>query len=216
MSEGFYQLFKSHLRGTIREEQHTGFVTFNEGNYFHESRNPVGILAQFSEHYFNGTKQLELSGQTDPMLLFPIEGELSIGSEQESQQIGPQELYITKPGQSFRVSNAFPDEITRFYILQLKSPGLESGIHSYALEERNKLISCYESTSCSLSIGVFDGRQDERFQTSRQHVFVTVINGAFEVQNRLMETNDSLLAINDPNLEFEALSENAVILFFSF
>jgi len=41
-----------------------------------------------------------------------------------------------------------------------------------------------------------------------------VINGAFEFQNRLLETRDSILLRDIKILEFEALSENALIIFF--
>lgn len=216
MPEAFYQLFRSDLRGAINGEQRNSYVTFNEGNYLHESRNPVGILAQFSEHYLSGTKRLEVFSETDFLLILPIEGELYVRADSASRSVCPLELFIAAPGEQVHLTNDFPNETTRFYTFQLKNTGLENGLHSYQLEKRNELMAFCESSVCSLSIGVFDGRQDRTFSSPNSNTFVTIVNGAFEVQNRLMETNDSLLAVHDPNLEFEALSENAVILFFSF
>lgn len=216
MPDGFYQLFKSDLRGSVMKDQQCSRVTFNEGNYFHESRKPVGILTQFSEHYLSGTKQLDVFSETETLLILPVEGELCLHSKQISRSVCPQELFVTTPGEQLRISNDFPDEISRFYVFQLQNPGLKTGFQTYTLNQRNTLISCSESATCSLSIGVFDGRKDAVFNTAHTHIFTTVINGAFEVQNRLMETNDSLLAMHNPSLELEALSENAVILFFSF
>ena len=41
-----------------------------------------------------------------------------------------------------------------------------------------------------------------------------VINGAFEIQNRLLENRDAIILWEITELEFEALSENALIIFF--
>lgn len=217
MSKESYQLFQSDLRGTINENQRTSFFTFNEGSYFHESRNPAGILTQFSEHYLSGEKQLELFSQNDSLFILPIEGELSINSRQQVFKIHPQELFVLSPDQQIQISNCFPDELTRFYVIQLRYNSIHPSVHSFLPDTRNQLVSCYDSPEVTLSIGIFDGRKDGEIAVSSYHqTFVTIINGAMEVQNRLMETNDSLLAIDCKQLEFEALSENSVILTLSF
>ena len=217
MSEEFYQLFKSDLRGTIKENQRTSFITFNEGGYFHESRHPVGILTQFSEHYLSGEKQLELFSQNDSLFVLPIEGELSVHNRQQTFKIHPQELFVLSPDQPIQITNCFPDELSRFYVIQLSYDTGHLSVLSFLPDHRNKLIPCYESPEAKLSLGVFDGRKDREINiASHNRTFVTIINGAFEVQNRLMETNDSLLTTNCRHLEFEALSEHAVILVLSF
>ena len=44
-------------------------------------------------------------------------------------------------------------------------------------------------------------------------IFGIVINGACEFQDRLMETRDAILLYDLNTLEFEALSENLLIIF---
>lgn len=217
MSETFYQLYKSDLRGTIKGNQRASFISFNEGDYFHESRHSVGILTQFSEHYLSGEKQLELFSESDSLFILPIEGELSVTTRQQTFKVHPQELFVLCPDQQIQIRNYFPDETTRFYVIQLHYDTEHTSILSFLPETRNKLIPCYESPELQLSLGIFDGRKDREINISSYNkTFVTIINGAFEVQNRLVETNDSLLTVNCKHLEFEALSENAVILVLSF
>lgn len=217
MSKESYQLFKSDLRGIIKGNQRASFITFNEGAYFHESRNRAGILTQFSEHYLSGESPLEFFSQNDSFLILPIEGELSVNTREQTFHIHPQELFVLSPDQQIQISNCFPDEFTRFYVIQLSYDTIHPSVHSFLPDTRNQLISCYESPQLTVSIGIFDGRKDGKINTSSHNTtFVTIINGAFEVQNRLMETNDSLLAIDCTHPEFEALSENAVILVLSF
>jgi redox-sensitive bicupin YhaK (pirin superfamily) len=66
-----------------------------------------------------------------------------------------------------------------------------------------------------LSIGQFRGRQEARYQLSHKThgLFVFVIEGAFEVQGRLLHPRDGLAFWNvaEP-AELEALSNDAIIL----
>jgi quercetin 2,3-dioxygenase len=43
-------------------------------------------------------------------------------------------------------------------------------------------------------------------------MFVYILEGAFEVQYRLMEKGDGLALLNTRNMEIEALSNDAIIL----
>ena len=59
------------------------------------------------------------------------------------------------------------------------------------------------------------GREDGVYslKNPQNGVFVFVIEGAFEVQNRLLEPRDGLAISAVEAIEFEALSNNAIILF---
>ncbi len=59
------------------------------------------------------------------------------------------------------------------------------------------------------------GRKEDTYTLNQygKTIFGMVLNGAFEFQNRLMENRDAILLNEIETLEFEALSENALILF---
>jgi hypothetical protein len=58
------------------------------------------------------------------------------------------------------------------------------------------------------------GRQEDIYHLKNPDhgLFVIFIEGAFEVQNRLMEARDGLSLQNPGKLEFESLSNDAIIL----
>ncbi|MNK05616.1 hypothetical protein D3C87_234990 [compost metagenome] len=217
MIQEFYRIYKSELRGLIEGNQRKSFITFNEGNYQDESREPIGILSQFTEHYLSGNRQLELTQHSDSFILIPIEGELQVSSNGSSRNIAPQEIFTLSSEGVIRVGNFSPSEISRFYGIHLDIPNSEQLVHSFDFSFRNELITLVESAEISLKMGVFDGRKESKLiLPANVQGFVSVIHGAFEVQNRLLETNDCLFMRNNQVIEFESLSENAIILIFSF
>lgn len=73
-----------------------------------------------------------------------------------------------------------------------------------------------QSIPITVQVGMFNGRQEEvlTYQTS-QHEFIFVIEGAFEVQKRLLHARDGLSLPHCQSMEFEALSNQAIILILS-
>jgi hypothetical protein len=65
-----------------------------------------------------------------------------------------------------------------------------------------------------LSIGKFAGRQEGRYHLSdpQNTLYFFVIGGAFEVQQRLLQPRDGLALWNAGTIDFEALSNDAVLL----
>lgn len=63
-------------------------------------------------------------------------------------------------------------------------------------------------------IGKYDGRRDDIYRLSNEAagVFVFVIEGAFEVQNRLLHPRDGLVLWDLAEVEFEALSNEAMLM----
>lgn len=82
---------------------------------------------------------------------------------------------------------------------------------------RNQLMSLFNHAPSQTQafIGQYDGRVNAIYPAKMKSVFVFVLEGAFEVQNRLMEPRDSLIINDCHELEFEALSNNAIILIIS-
>ncbi|MCB0664287.1 MAG: hypothetical protein KDC80_00620, partial [Saprospiraceae bacterium] len=62
-------------------------------------------------------------------------------------------------------------------------------------------------------IGSYSGRKDGElnFSSERNEVFVFILSGVFEVENRLLQSRDALLLNKIHRLEFEALCNDAII-----
>ena len=216
MTEEFYQIYKSQLRGNIDGDHRKSFITFNEGNY-QDGSQPVEILKQFSEHFLTGQRQLNLMSDSDSFIVVPIEDEIQVKHPEFLWDVAPQEVMLLSSDQMISIENKLASETSRFYTFQIKIPQMESTFHSVELTGKNQLVSLFESTEMSLKMGVFDNRKECLHPVSaKKNSFISIVNGAFEVQHRLLEKNDSLLVVNSPEIVFEALSENAIILVFSF
>ncbi|MCC4229533.1 pirin family protein [Zunongwangia profunda] len=62
-------------------------------------------------------------------------------------------------------------------------------------------------------MGKYEGRQKgESRVLFNQNTFIYVISGAFEVNERLLETGETICFWDTHLIEFEALSKNAVFL----
>jgi len=90
------------------------------------------------------------------------------------------------------------------------------GTEPLIFKDKNRLQIINKSIKNPNFIGLFEGRKEEFYalQNEENSVFAMVINGAFEFQNRLMETRDAAYIHQPKEIEFEALSEDALIIMF--
>ena len=74
-------------------------------------------------------------------------------------------------------------------------------------------FSSIENLDC-LTIGVFDSRTKGTYKqtATTENILLYTINGTFEVENRLLNQRDCLLLKNKSEIEFEALTEFAILL----
>ncbi|NML70729.1 hypothetical protein HHL23_13130 [Chryseobacterium sp. RP-3-3] len=113
--------------------------------------------------------------------------------------------------------NNLRNEKTDILILELKNSSSENSfsVEDLNFHERNALLQISEHLGYPNFTGIYDGRKEQEYvlQKKEGSIFGMVINGAFEFQNRLMETRDAILLNGIETLEFEALSENALLIF---
>lgn len=114
------------------------------------------------------------------------------------------------------IRNHFPDEKADILLLELESKTANRffAVENLNITEKNTLIQISENAGYPNFIGLYEGRKEETYTLYQQgrSIFGMVINGAFEFQNRLLETRDAIMISGIEMLEFEALSENALIL----
>ncbi|MGC4130134.1 MAG: hypothetical protein QM564_11400 [Bergeyella sp.] len=105
-------------------------------------------------------------------------------------------------------------DILMIEIKEKQEPFCEN--HSEISILRNALSRISGNTEAPNYIGIFDGREELQYQLENpdNKIFAMVLNGAFEIQNRLLENRDAVVLWEINELEFEALSENALIIFF--
>ena len=210
------------------------FHCFNFGSYVDESRQPFGDLCLLNDDFLTagGNVSLDVGSNTD-VILIPLVG----GLEYESPvghgfaEPGQAQLHSLAQGMTYQVINPYETEQINYLTIWLTNSSNDftpkTALQIFNLETKNQLLPFYQASeekpadclSRSGWIGRYDGRQDGIYRltnknTSGQGVFVFVLSGAFEVQNRLLHERDGLALtdIQHNEVDFEALSNEAVLI----
>lgn len=197
------KIFKYDFREWIFSESVTESTIFEEKGF---QIKEVLLEAKSSYHYiYNYGKEL---------LLIPLFGDVVVNEK----QIFTNSIFIFKNKEISKIFIENNSENTiNFLIVELK------GEQNKNVEEvseimilRNGLSKMIPNLSIQNYIGIFDGREEISlgdFNKSSK-IFALVLHGAFEFQNRLLETRDALVIWDIEEIEMESLSENALILIF--
>ena len=164
----------------------------------------------------NGIFEFE-SEENSTLIILTLYGKIQLNKFRKV--ISSEEVFTlkTKEKSTITIKNYLNDEKTDILIIELQSLNPENAffIEELTIEKKNILIPISKKLEAPNFIGLYEGRKEETYSLYNpdKTIFGMVINGAFEFQNRLLETRDSILLKEIETLEFEALSENALILF---
>ena len=151
------------------------------------------------------------------VIVLPLVGTVVYESPESmrSSTIAPEEVQtqFLKKGDTFSLKNPSREKLVNYLQIWLKLYSTETK-ESFSGYSNNVLKTILKTEHFNLHFGVFDGRMESDFVPSyhQNTLMAFVINGAFEVQNRLLESRDCLAVWNTKTIELEALSENAIIL----
>ncbi len=151
------------------------------------------------------------------LLIIVLYGEILINDFEKP--VSSEQIFILESIESdaVKIQNNLSDEKADVLILELKNKNSQNSfsIEDFNLPEKNILHSISKTLKIPNFIGLYDGRREQEYSlhTKGTSIFGMVINGVFEFQNRLLETRDAILLSEIETLEFEALSENALLIF---
>lgn len=152
------------------------------------------------------------------LIILVLYGEILINDFKK--QISAHEVFTLKSTETdfLTIKNNLEEEKADVLIIELESKKHDNSfrIKDLSIDFRNSFVQITEDFDYPNFIGLYDGRKEDKYilYKPQKSVFCMVINGAFEFQNRLLETRDAILLSEIGTLEFEALSENALVLFF--
>lgn len=153
------------------------------------------------------------------MLVMPMVGEVDYQDEKGnlfSVAAGQLLLIPMEAGVQASVRNVYQDALVNCLISAvvpalhpaLKSPELiPVDLHQYA-----DVLGSLNNLYLPLYIGNFQGRSEASLSVEGSRLFVFVLEGAFEVQHRLLEHRDGMIIWNTTKIELEALSNHAKLL----
>lgn len=232
MNQSRAQIYKSDLRGCEESEVFRRYCTFNFDSYQDHSRQPFGaLLALNDETLGGGHKIFRHVEEAMEIIIIPLVGGILYKDSCAGEEIiGTEEIRIfsAQKGMHYELTNPYDTELVNYLQLWIRpqqSVETNSRQAIFELSDKNKLIPLFapdEKIDCGLkinsnsygSIGIYEGRKERSYtlQHPGNGLFAFVISGAFEFENRLLESRDGLSLNGIQEVTFEALSENAIIL----
>ncbi|MFB9109657.1 hypothetical protein [Flavobacterium gyeonganense] len=218
------QIYKSETRGVFKSEKYNCFATFNFDQYQDLSRTPFGSLQILNEEILAPQHCISrvIKANTNVIIL-PLFGGIeckdNLGNT-EFLRVEEVKIIAAVDKMTLEIFNPYESENVSFLTIHFQRE-LQCFKNYFQKSEidftiRNKLIRLIEIEQVVGFIGVYDGRKEGFYTLKNPNngVFVFIVNGAFEVEDRLLEARDGLSMKKTEVMQWEALSENAVLLVF--
>ena len=229
MEQGKAKIYLQEERGLQQADWYRSYYTFNFGNYFNQHKHPFGRLYMLNEDTVAGGRTLKMAAEEDSfVILLPVTGAIKVADPHGYRQMihpGCVEVFHALKGDSYEIENPYSDELVNFLQIGLRAKLPAGFLYEHVIDfdlnsNINQMTSLLRASedhlvaTCSCAIGKFEGRQDMLYQLSTENTgaFVYVIEGAFEVQNRLLHAGDGLALWEAATIEAEALSNDAILL----
>lgn len=224
------KIFLADQRGVQESSRYRSYHTFNFGSYNNEHRLPFGDLYIWNDDTIAAGLSISMKAEKNSCLvLLPVVGAVqykdSLGN---SQLVDTSQLQIVSlpEGASVELINPYKAGLVNFIQVWIEAgPFVGTTIPiliDFDLQrDKDKLLQLFPgrqkdrtTAKNNMSIGKFKGRQEAIYtlQQKNNKLFVFVIEGVFEVQGRLLHARDGLALWNEDEVEFEALSNDAIII----
>jgi hypothetical protein len=227
-SPGQAKIYLSKQRGCSQTDWHRSYHTLNFGSYFSEHTKAFNNIRTLNDDTLKESYAVKHRAQDDILvLLVPLVGALEyknpLGTK-DSLDVGQSLIFPVLKGAEFEIANPYNNELINYLHLEFttdKKQNSTGTVVEFDLKaHENKLIPFFAHEQennpwhASIHIGKFNGRTEatHTLKHPAQGIFVFIVEGAFEVQNRLLQPRDGLALWNIAEIEFEALSNDAIIL----
>ncbi len=176
-------------------------------------------LHHFEETTLAAMHDQQLTFEEDMQLLFlPLTGKMQIKSaqHQNSLDVGESLLISIPSHEACMVINDYKQSDIHYLIIGFASSVRVEGIVRFSMTP-DHLVPLFENVSdhglSQVTIGQLSGRSEGEYVPSGSYTFAWVVQGAFEIQNCLLQQADGLAISGVEKIDFEALSNDAIIIF---
>lgn len=222
MSAAEATIYLAGRRGCSQTDIYRSDHTLSFENYIREGRGTFGNLQSLNDDTLGAGGTRMLTARADSIVwLIPLVGAFQYETAtgvQGSVEPGQTHRLGLSTGSQLSITNSYEDERINFLHLWLipepMTRTLEVQEYTIDLNQQNTLIPLGDLTP-DLHIGQYQGRAEGIYipRDSNKGTFAFVIHGAFEIENRLLEPRDAIALWNTSEVTFEALSNNAIVLF---
>lgn len=220
------KIFLADERGLNETDWFRSYNTFNFGRYQSEHKSPFGSLYVLNEDTLAGQKSLNWLVEEDTdVILLPVVGAIEFKTSTGDGGVieaGTVQVLSLPAGTNYEVKNPYQDDLVKYLQLWVNVPAA----NQQAMSCQNSFdLDTYQLTELfgndasqprayTGAIIKLDGRQEDTYHKKHPDngIFVYAIQGALEVQYRLMHEGDGLGLWEINDIEFEALSNDAILL----
>lgn len=216
------RIYLSGKRGVTHAKGYKSFHTFSTNEFPVVSRESFKGIHALNDELLHAQAAVRHVMENDCMvLLLPIVGGISFRTGEDEfrfLEADTCQLIVVPEDSILEVRNPYLQEPINYLILSFPTDTAKTSFEQFSLfnlqARKNKLTEIFTTSKTNGFLGQFSGRTDQTLTLSDKSTgaFVFVIEGAFEVENRLLENRDGLALWNTKTIEFEALSNNAIIL----
>jgi quercetin 2,3-dioxygenase len=223
MSTAEATIYLAGRRGCSQTDIYRSDHTLSFETYTREGRGTFGNLQALNDDSLGAGGTRTLTADADSIVwIVPLIGacqyETTTGVQAAVDPGHTHRLWLPT-GTQLRVTNPYEDERINFLHLwftpEPATLALEIQEHIIDLEQQNRLSPLGDHITPDLYIGQYQGRAEGTYipRDAAKGVFAFVIHGAFEIENRLLEPRDGIALWNTLEITFEALSNDAIVLF---
>lgn len=203
------------------------FRLFTQDSSTERAENPFSNLLSFNDTLLAPGQSMQVKAERDArLLLLPIYGAIEWRQcDQESFVLAAGQVAVmpVKADSFYQLSNPFSDTVVNFLGIELAMQTNAATAHAVAELDLNTFMNVLVQVAAGdssagetwrLSIGKFSGRGETVYNLRHPSngLFFFVIEGAFEVEGRLLHSRDALALHELPDAETEALSNEALLL----
>lgn len=152
------------------------------------------------------------------LLILPLVGKLHIkrANSLQKSEVGEMRLLSLPAGDTCDILNNYQSSDIHYLIVAFSTNKSLEAYAGFSLMG-NKLKTVFRNIASEgmrkTAIGKFSGRTEAVYRPSSAYTFAWVVQGAFEVEDCLLEKSDGLALVGEKPIEFEALSNEAIIIF---
>jgi len=188
------------------------YSTFSSG----VTHNSLGALQIFNQEILAPSGKIQYSNfKNQKIVLIPLVGAIDVDFEGSRQFAHIGQVFAFLAQEEFEIKNPYKSESVSYLLIGFDSSRSSGDVFSeFELKPQNTLRNIVETENFTLWMASFEGRKEGVYllRNQRRKLFVFVIQGAFEFENRLIETGDGLSFDAIDKCEFEALSRDALLL----
>ncbi|MFT3947668.1 MAG: hypothetical protein QM763_11925 [Agriterribacter sp.] len=220
------KIFLAQERGRNETNVMRSYKTFNSGNFFNEHKNAFGNLCLLNDDTLAPGEKVKMFVEEEGYIIFlPIAGGILYNDSTGNAaaiMAGEAQVKHTLPGTVIEIENPYKDALVNYIQMRFRSdeqPFAEiNEVVSFDIDNNKNHLVPIAKQNAGLPFGLYiakvEGRSEiiYKLENKDNGVYAYVIEGAFEVQNRLLHERDGLALWEVSEIDAEALSNNAILL----